>query len=480
MKTALALQHRPSSTQLLARVLASPDLAAQVQALPAPALGRLVERIGLEDAGELVALATPTQLADVLDEDLWKSARPGDDERFDVDRFLVWLAVLREGGDELVASRLAELPEELVTLAFHRAVMVVSLDTLMEELGEGQDAELAEKALADRLSEEIDVYQVIARTSDGWDDVLGALLALDRDHHDLAMRVLARCEAMTARRIDDEGGLYAVLQEEETLEEDVRGEREDRRGEAGHVAPSAAAAFLALARKGDGAALGEHDPLTKAWLRGLARTPLPAAPARASGARSDLAALLREAEGDDARPVALLGPAGGAEPPLLARAMARLLEDGDEAAGARSEELAYLANVLAAGAPLRGRRMRQVDAVRGAIALVSLGLELAPPAKKASDPLERAVAALRATPADGLFRLALHTLERDVRARAQAASKRARELAADDRAALRALAEPIPTLEGDLRPKGAAEDVRFFASAADVARATALLARLGV
>ena len=210
MKTALAIQHRPSATQLLARVLASPDLAAQVQALPAPALARLVEKVGLEDAGEIVALATPTQLADVLDEDLWKSARPGEDERFDVDRFLVWLAVLREGGDELVAARLAELPEELVTLAFHRAVMVVSLDTLMEELGESDDADLTEKALADRLSEEIDVYQVIARRTDGWDDVLAALLALDRDHHDLAMRVLARCEAMTARRIDDEGGTVSL------------------------------------------------------------------------------------------------------------------------------------------------------------------------------------------------------------------------------------------------------------------------------
>lgn len=476
MKTALAIQHRPSATQLLARVLASPDLAAQVQALPAPALARLVEKVGLEDAGEIVALATPTQLADVLDEDLWKSARPGEDERFDVDRFLVWLAVLREGGDELVAARLAELPEELVTLAFHRAVMVVSLDTLMEELGESDDADLTEKALADRLSEEIDVYQVIARRTDGWDDVLAALLALDRDHHDLAMRVLARCEAMTARRIDDEGGLYAVLQEEETLEEDVRGEREDRRGEAGHVAPSAAAAFLALARGGDGAAFSEHDPLTRAWLRGLSRAPLPAA--RPAAARGDLAALLREAEGDDGRPVGLLGPTGGAEPPLLARAMARLLEDGDEAAEARSEELAYLANVLAAGAPLRGRRMRQVDAVRGAIALVSLGLELAAPAKERRDPLDRAVATLRGAPADGLFRRALHALERDVRSPAREAAKLAQGRPRDERIALRALAEPIPTLEGALRPAGDGEDVRFFATAADLARARAFLERL--
>ena len=49
---------RASSGKLLARVLETPNLAAQVRALPGPALGKLIERVGLEDAGELVALAT--------------------------------------------------------------------------------------------------------------------------------------------------------------------------------------------------------------------------------------------------------------------------------------------------------------------------------------------------------------------------------------------------------------------------------------
>jgi hypothetical protein len=66
--------------------------------------------------------------------DLWRNERPGDEERFDDARFVVWLEALLDAGDELVASRLSELPEELVTLALHKRVLVVSLDALMREL----------------------------------------------------------------------------------------------------------------------------------------------------------------------------------------------------------------------------------------------------------------------------------------------------------------------------------------------------------
>jgi len=76
-----------------------PDLAAQIQSLAPPVLARLIGEVGLEDAGELVAFATTEQLARVFDEDLWASARPGEDERFDARRFVTWLEVMLEAGD---------------------------------------------------------------------------------------------------------------------------------------------------------------------------------------------------------------------------------------------------------------------------------------------------------------------------------------------------------------------------------------------
>jgi hypothetical protein len=108
MTRQLATKSLPSSRQLIARILDEPQLAAQIQALEAPVLLRLIERVGLEDAGEIVALATTEQLERVFDEDLWQTDVPGEDERFDSGRFLVWLEVMLEAGDSFVAHKLAE------------------------------------------------------------------------------------------------------------------------------------------------------------------------------------------------------------------------------------------------------------------------------------------------------------------------------------------------------------------------------------
>src|SRR6187399_2051815 len=64
-----ALESRPSSRKLLSRVLEMPELPTQIQALPGPVLGKLIDHVGLEDAAELVALATTEQLAQIFDED---------------------------------------------------------------------------------------------------------------------------------------------------------------------------------------------------------------------------------------------------------------------------------------------------------------------------------------------------------------------------------------------------------------------------
>lgn len=94
--TLTRFRSRLSSSELVARILDTPDLAASIHALDGPALVKLIDAVGLEDAGEIVAFARADQLAEVFDEDLWRSERAGDDERFDGDRFLVWLEVLME------------------------------------------------------------------------------------------------------------------------------------------------------------------------------------------------------------------------------------------------------------------------------------------------------------------------------------------------------------------------------------------------
>src|SRR5690349_19005686 len=79
---------------LLVRILDIPHLGHVVPRLPSELLHRVIQSCGLEDCGEIVALATPGQLSAVFDLDLWRPPQPGLDDQFDADRFGLWLEVL--------------------------------------------------------------------------------------------------------------------------------------------------------------------------------------------------------------------------------------------------------------------------------------------------------------------------------------------------------------------------------------------------
>src|SRR4029079_16047975 len=111
----------PASTQWRMRILERPGLVAAVRELPGAVLGKLIARIGLEDAGELVAIASTAQLERIFDDDLWGPERTGGDETFRPERFALWLRVMLEAGDEALVRRLCELPPDLVALAAPRA-----------------------------------------------------------------------------------------------------------------------------------------------------------------------------------------------------------------------------------------------------------------------------------------------------------------------------------------------------------------------
>lgn len=104
-----SLRHKSSSHTLLKRMLDEPDLVTLVQTLEPTQLARVIEHIGLEDASEILQFATTTQLGSVIDDDVWRAAFPGQDPSFDAARFLLWLDVLLECGEEdwLAESRRA-------------------------------------------------------------------------------------------------------------------------------------------------------------------------------------------------------------------------------------------------------------------------------------------------------------------------------------------------------------------------------------
>lgn len=424
---------QPRSAQLLTRILDQPELVQSVRSLEPRAFGKLLQHIGLEDAGELVALATTAQLQQVFDEDLWRSAEPGRDETFDAERFSLWLEVMLEVGEEFAARKLSELPEDLVTLALSRQILVIDLDALAVQMSDrsDDDSQQLEKALSSALAHEFDGYQVIARREEGWDAILGVLVALDERHREFLLRIFERCAYASSELLDENGGLYNVLTAEEMLESDAAAEREDRRAGEGYVAPTSAVSFLALARTTalhELVAMTGSDPLTRAYFRDYRPADSPSqnvaatAPANAATAPTSVDKLLRVLQDfavlEEARPPRGLLTSGDDldDTQRFKQALAALFDRDPQLHARRRHELSYLANVLIAGASLGGRSFRPLEAAEAAVAVCNLGCEHLSKAAVRGDKLldEASSAILLQHSADKLFRIGWHILFHDV------------------------------------------------------------------
>ncbi len=370
---------------LLNTLIELPDLASTVQALPAPTFAALVRKVGIEDAGELVALATTEQLVQAFDEDLFVSARPGERESLDVERFVVWLEVLLETGDEVAADRVAELDEDFVAHALGGVLLVLDEDALRERLNDGDEDEAwrVDKSLESALTEDLDGYLLVAKQHDGWDAVLALVLALDKNHRALLVRLLDRLARAGSRHLDDLDELSTVLSEGESLAEDVEAAREERRSKQGYVEPRAARAFLSLALEpptSERRPLG-RDPLTRAYFRDVERARPSAAPRRDAQTASHLlpTAVLRELDdtGSGAGRLALGGSSAQTTTlGVFTQALRDLGRDEPDVFDERMEELAYLANVLIAGHERDGSRLRPKEAAEAVIATVCYGAVL--------------------------------------------------------------------------------------------------------
>ena len=408
-----------STSALLTGLVGSPEELRAVQRLPHQAFTALVRHVGVEDAGELIAAATTEQLVAAFDEDLFSNARPGEREVFDSERLIVWLEALLEAGEQVAAARFAELSEEFVVQALSSLLLVLDNDALLERMAlGGDDARRADKAIESTLWEEIDGYMLIALQPRGWDAALALIVALDRDHRDLLVRLLDRCADIGTPYIDDLDELSTVLSEAESLAEDVEAAREARRGRQGFVEPQAARAFLKLARRPPSEADPGRDPITRSYLRDLGSAP--AQPALPAAPPPQLAGLLRDATAPLAGPTRALLPSAAPDPeiapddplapttqdptPAIGAALELLQESDPDAFANRMIELVYLANVLIAGAEDDGERFRAVDAAEAALATVGLGAALTAEGASASPEALREV--LRHVEADALFRRA--------------------------------------------------------------------------
>ncbi|HET7696570.1 MAG TPA: DUF6178 family protein [Vicinamibacterales bacterium] len=400
----------------LARLLDASSLARVVPHLPPETLHQLIRHRGLDACGELVTSATPAQLASLLDLDLWREARPGCDQQFDVTRFGEWLEVLADTGGSIAARTVAALDEDLVVAGLSRFVRVfdpgifepaAQSDDEPGDRGEAMregDAIAADDASAHESSGtglecEIGGYVVRARRADAWDAIVTLLAALDTEHAAYFHAVMQGCRDLSNSRPEIDG-LDDLLPAPAQQLHDVAIEREERRSLQGYATPADARAFLQMARQprqtGSGApATGGFDrnPIVAAYFRAAdaAResSPRPASSKvagadrheDASGAADSIEVVmaLLEAGVMPARPRALLALADtdpqAARLTLLRRLMA-CVRDADEAAYfARTRELAFLANTLLAGCSVQSRAFTPQEASDAAASVCNLGLE---------------------------------------------------------------------------------------------------------
>jgi hypothetical protein len=363
------LSRRTLDGRLLRQMLADPTLAQELRALPAPALRRVILRVGLEDAGELVALSSLEQLREVFDEDLWRSPEPGRDDAFDAARFCVWLEVLHEAGEGFVADRLAELSEDFLVFAFSRLLRALDAAEVAASIRDDDEAGLIDKVLEAEDCRELGEWLIVARVENGFDAVWATLLGLDDRHPELLHAVLHRCWLATREQAEAASGLYEVLSGEEQLLEDARAEREERRAARGHVAPADARAFLALA--GRAPAEPGPDPITRAYFRELRPAATgPARPGAGAGGDRRAAPLRRLLAEAGVEPVP--GEASTPEDSRFRRAVAELADSEPQVHQRVVEELAYLANVLVAGDT--SRAWQPVEAAERVLALCDAGL----------------------------------------------------------------------------------------------------------
>ena len=361
------------NSKMLARILEEPKAIAVIQHLDPRILYRLVNQIGLEDAGEIVKYATTDQLKKLFDEDLWSNQKPGAEEKLDTSRFVLWLSVMLDIGTEYTISKITELDEDFLVAVLSKHLLVQNLDDLtLMNCGDRPSQSLddvTQKVLEGSLNHEFDEYIAISRDYNSWTPIFTLLVNLDEEHHDLLMRLLERCCYISNEYVEDNGGLCNVLTAEEQVETDVAWEREQRRKKEGFVLPLEAKAFLRVATDNS-----SEDHYTNAYFRDLEDNAIETRINTTNRSKTDKAEMLLEFLKKDSELVV----ENAVEPEdnrlLIKDLLHELREHYETSYTKRVSELNYLSNVLISGCSFENRKLREVEASELVLSTCNLGI----------------------------------------------------------------------------------------------------------
>jgi len=384
-----ALRKRQEHGTALEQILGTPNLEQVVPRMQPELLPRVIQSRGLEDCGEIVMLATPQQLTQIFDLDLWRSGQPGMEEQFDADRFGIWLEVLAEFGAGMASQKIAEMDADLVIagLAQHVRVFDCAVVTPYRTTDGGQSTGI--RALDHGLACDVGGYRLVATRTDSWEAIVLILISLDAEHNDYFHRVMRGCRALS--NAGREPDVQDLVDEKHQVIFDLALDRERRQDEKGYVPPAQARAFLEMSRalRLGSDTMPPANPIARAYLRSLESTAAAHTPAQplqkpeepalkeAVQATVSLVQALREAGIIAQQPRALLNGSQNQTSDLshIRTRMQFVFDCDNNAYARRSEELMYIANTIMAGCGLQGRSFTTQEAWDAAAATCNLGLE---------------------------------------------------------------------------------------------------------
>lgn len=390
------MRRPPTQTGSLIRKLTGhPHLPAYVKQLPASSLNRLIDTVGLEDSQEILALLSPEQLKAVLSVSLWSSARPGREEVLDLDQLLRWIDLWLQEGEQILVRRVLELGEDFMVMCLSR--LLVAIDRTAVGLSQS--------------GLELGQYVIFPKQEKHWHRLVATLTALWHHEPDFVLDVLRRCGFERSILNQDAAEHSSAV----SLYEDIAAERVAERAGVGYVNPTHAALFLSIAKTTDLQeliALHAYDVTSASYLdehqQTVQRGHWAAATyssaqdrpgftetaelepsetgerqvERNEAARTEdfetLDSLLRDAgvlqASANVTPLLTDQRRAPSRSELLEAALASIAESAPDIASRRVGELAYLSNVLIAGAEIQGKAFSEADAAKVAIATANLGV----------------------------------------------------------------------------------------------------------
>jgi len=102
-------------------IISEPDAAKLVPSLPVQELYYAIKEVGLADAAELVALATPQQVQGFVDLDAWER------DHLDENKLNGWIETLADAGFEKVGSVVDAMDPEVIALWLQRQAVIYDL-----------------------------------------------------------------------------------------------------------------------------------------------------------------------------------------------------------------------------------------------------------------------------------------------------------------------------------------------------------------